>query len=506
VTAFRRRLPIVVACTVAAAAVATGLSVTARKEYTATTSLLFTTGQLAQQVAGLPTASVATSQQAIQDTDVDLAQIGDMSAKTARSVGHGLTAQKVQSAISVSPRSDTNIINIAAVSPVPTLAAAVANTYSRIFVSEQQVAGHQYYVSALNAVEAQLAKFSASARAAPQGLALQERAQTLATLAAIPSGAVQLVAAARVPLSPSSPRVSRNVLVGALLGLLIGVGMLILMERYDQRIRDPEELQDIYGVPLLGIIPESRTIARGQLRGVLNGAVASAAEFEAFNFLRAHLRYFEVDRPIRTLVVASAMSDDGKSTVALNLSVAAANMGGRVLLLEADLRRPTLAEACGVPRGPGLADVVIGAVGVGDALRVVDVGRADAAPLSAHGQLTVLVAGAVTPPNPAELLESAAMERFLKQVAQRFDFVVIDTPPLGAVSDAFALLRVVDGVIVVNRIAYGRRDSAFRLRQTLEAAGAPLLGVVANGVRQGRGPAYGYDYGYAPTPVVAAHR
>jgi polysaccharide biosynthesis transport protein len=149
--------------------------------------------------------------------------------------------------------------------------------------------------------------------------------------------------------------------------------------------------------------------------------------------IRAHLRYFNVDKELRTLMVASAAPGDGKTTVARHLAGAAARMGSRVLLLEADLRRPTIAVQLDVASGPGVADVLIG---------------------------------------------------------------VVDTPPLTAVSDAFPLLSKVDGVIIVGRVGRNRRDVAQRLHETLTGAGAPLLGVVANGFKSGRLGGYGYGYSY----------
>ena len=118
--------------------------------------------------------------------------------------------------------------------------------------------------------------------------------------------------------------------------------------------------------------------------------------------------------------------------------------------------------------------------------------------------LDVLVAGATLPPNPGELIESHAMEAVLEQAKSTYDLVVIDTPPLTAVSDAFPLLRKVDGVIIVGRVGRNRRDVAERLHETLTGAGAPLLGVVANGVKLGRLGAYGYDYDYTQEERPAA--
>ena len=211
-------------------------------------------------------------------------------------------------------------------------------------------------------VNKQLAALSPRQRAGTAGLALQERAQSLGTLAELRNGNVQLAQAAAVPTSPSSPKTARNTVLGAVLGLLFGLGVAFLLERFDRRIREPKDLEAVYGLPLLGVIPESAALSRSvQGSGKASEKrVLPPGETEAFHLIRAHLRYFNVDRELRTLLIASAGPGDGKTTVALHLAAAAARMGSRVLLIEADLRRPTLVRQLDIQSGPGLADVLIG--------------------------------------------------------------------------------------------------------------------------------------------------
>ncbi len=226
----------------------------------------------------------------------------------------------------------------------------------------------------------------------------------------------------------------------------------------------------------------------------------AANEEEAFHLIRAHLRYFNVDKELRTLLVASAAPGDGKTTVARHLASAAARMGARTLLVEADLRRPTMAQQFEIHPGAGLSDVLIGAVAMNEAIQSISLDR-PGNDVSRARTLDVLLAGPVLPPNPAELIESRAMENLLDGARSTYDLVVVDTPPLTVVSDAFPLLGEVDGVIVVGRVGRNRRDVAVRLRETLVAAGAPLLGVVANGFKAGRLGSYGYGYSYNYAPA-----
>jgi Mrp family chromosome partitioning ATPase len=173
----------------------------------------------------------------------------------------------------------------------------------------------------------------------------------------------------------------------------------------------------------------------------------------------------------------------------------------RVLLLEADLRQPTLAEQLAIESGPGLADMLIGAVPMDVATQSVALQAPSREGTGGH-TLDVLAAGAVLPPNPGELIESRAMDAVLERAKSGYDLVVIDTPPLTAVSDAFPLLTKVDGVVIVGRVGHSRRDAAEQLQQVLASSGAPLLGVIANEAKSG-GP-IPYPGGGGSSPGVAS--
>ena len=337
---------------------------------------------------------------------------------------------------------------------------------------------------------------------------MRNRARSLQLLVKSQNGHVRVAHAAAVTRSPSSPRMLRNTVLGGVLGLLVGLVIASVIERLTPRMRKPEDLARMYRLPLLGIVPSSTALSRrSRPLGEASLDPLPRREQEAFELIRARLRYFKIDRELRTLLVVSASPGEGKTTIARHLASAAARVGSAVLLLEADLRQPALARQLGLQPGPGLADVLIGEQSLWSATQLVDV-DSSAEDGSAVSSLDVLAAGVPLPPNPAKLIESQAMETVLQEARSTHDLVVIDTSPLAAVSDAFALLPKVDGVIVVGRGRRNlRRASAQRLRASLDAADAPLVGVIANCVNDRQHDAYAdASYVYRHPAASAQHR
>ncbi len=490
----RRRLPVIVLCVVVVAGAAYAFSKREAKKYTATAAVVFNNNQVAQEIAGVSSGSSYNSELAQQATDLELLKTGDMAAKTAKLLGHGLTEAQVIKNLSFAGQGESGIVDVSATAVSPALTADIANTYDRLFVEEQVSASHKYYKSILTLVHKQLKALSPKQREGSDGLSLQDRAQTLSILSELKQGNVQIASEAATPVGPSSSKTSTNTAIGGVLGLFIGLALAFILESNNRRIRTPEDLETIYRVPPLGTVPKSKALARKR-------ATLPLAEAEAFGLIRAHLRFFNVDRDLHTVVVASAEAGDGKTTIARRLAEAAARSGSRVLLLEMDLRQPTLAQQLDLKSGPGLADVLIGTIPMDEATQSIHL--EDLLGEGAKGRtFDVLTAGAVLPPNPSELLESVMMDEVLGQASSVYDLIVIDTPPLACVSDAFPILTKVDGVVIVGWVDHSRRDAAERLQRILAGSGAPLLGVIANGAKSG-GPGP-YPGGSTSSPTVAS--
>lgn len=294
---------------------------------------------------------------------------------------------------------------------------------------------------------------------------------------------------ANLPTAPTSPQPPRNLSLGLLLGLLLGFSLAVLRELLDTSLKSPDDIEQVTEAPLLGTIPFDSDTASHPLISDLSPMAPRA---EAFRVLRTNMQFLDVDRTSNVFVISSATPTEGKTTTSVNLAVALAQAGGRTLLIEADLRRPKAATVLRVDSAVGLTTVLLGKIGLGEAIQ------------DATNGLHVLASGAL-PPNPAELLQSQAMARTLTQLRTQYDTIIIDAPPLLPVTDAALLAVHADGAVLVVRHGKTSSDQLHHAIERLEGVGASLLGVVLNMTPRGAkryGYGYGYGYGYASDEKV----
>lgn len=495
----RRRWPLLVLCLVIAGGAAFAVSEQQTKKYTASVALLFRSPGLDQQASGLQPVSTPDPQRGAA-TNVKLVKLGDVAVRTARTVGHGITPEEVSRSITVTAEGQTDIAKVSSTWTDPLFAARISNTFAQRFIDIRRETDQGNVARALQLVDRQLAGLTPQQKAGIQGQALVDRSESLRVLSSLQTGNAEIAERATPPTTPSSPKTTRNTVLGLVLGLMLGVGLAALLERLDRRVKDASELADVYALPLLGTVPLSRSFAKlAAPSSAGHSPSLPRHESEVFHLLRARLRYFNVDQDVRSVAVVSSSPGEGKTTVVHHLAAAAAAMGSNVLIVETDLRKPTLARRLGVSSDRGLTDLLIGRTDPREAVQTVTFERLSTGGGSADTPVSIIVAGA-TPPNPAELLESRAMESVMMWAAERYDLVLVDTPPLGVVSDAIPLLGKVDGVIVVSRLGTTTRDGAARMREELDSLRAPSLGVVANASKQHQLT----DYDYYTEPGKAA--
>ncbi len=298
---------------------------------------------------------------------------------------------------------------------------------------------------------------------------------------ATPDARVVVEERATVPADPVVPQPAQNIALGLLIGALSGIGLAFLRDALDNTIKDQATLERISGSGMVGAIPVDKTRVH---ETAIQFETENSAIAESFRKLRTNLQFLAVDHPPRVILVTSSLPNEGKSTTAVNIALALAESGHTVLLLDGDMRRPTIHKCLDIVGSVGLSTVLSGGTSVDEALQE-----------SKFPRLTVLAAGA-SPPNPSELLGSLVAKSLLNELSTRFDYIIIDTAPLLAVTDAAVLAANCDGTLMMARFGRTKRDQLAQSVRILDDVGAKLLGAVLTMTpARRRGSSY-YHYGY----------
>lgn len=303
----------------------------------------------------------------------------------------------------------------------------------------------------------------------------------------------KIVDTAVVAAGPSSPSYTKNTMVGFLLGFVLSVGVIVLMELFDTTIRAEEDIAQACKYPVLAAVPdmtsaskggydyayehkgsEKKAAASGQPRSpVLIGSGVSFAAAEAYKLLRTKLQFSFTDNNTSHVIgISSALSGEGKSLSAINLAYSLSQLNKRVILIDCDMRRPTLAEKLRIEKKPGLSSLLTGQSNLEGLIQFCGIKRDEKA-------FHVIAAGQ-NPPNPIELLSSAKMARMLELLRKSHDYIILDLPPVGEVSDAMAVANMTDGILLVARQNYCDRMILGDTVRQFEFIGAKILGVVYN--------------------------
>jgi len=365
---------------------------------------------------------------------------------------------------------DSSFLTITAHDSEAAMAARIANSFARAVAGARTDSAVASINETIRLLEDQM-KTEGGEETTREALSL--KLQELRALRAAQGGKTTIVEAAVPAAMPISPRPKRNTAIALILALVIAAALAPLLDRLDRRVREPGELEELLEAPVLAMIPDD----------AFPGHPPGLHVRESFQTLRASLTYFNVDRALSTLVVASPVQQDGKTTVAINLALAYALDERDVVLVDGDLRRPQIASRLGKEVSHGLDAVLVGEKTLDETLVDVDVGA---------GRLRILP-GATPPPNPAVLLGSQRMRTLIAELSERVDMVIVDTPGLLAVSDAIPLFNQVAGSVIVSRLNRTPKDALQRAKQVIKSAGGTVLGGVVTGAHTGG--IYGY-YGY----------
>lgn len=491
-TVLRRHLLAIVLGTVVAAMAALGVSSVLPKVYQAQATLLV--GQSLSAVN--PDINQLLASQQVAQTDAQIATARPLLQKVIDQLGLGVTPEELAKQVSADAPQNSSLIHITASDGKADRAAAVANALATQLVAESPaIQGRQGSIyksiddnlrSTQQEIDTTQAEVQALVGVANRTQAQQQQLdllqarlitlrQTYATLLGFSSNAapnlLSVIEPAVTPPSPASPRPLLYTGLAAVLGLLLMVALAFGRNALDDTLHTPEDVEATLGLPTLAQIGQLKAPKYGGEGHLLVSAQAPhSAVAEAFRTLRTNIDFASVDAPIRSLLVTSSSSGEGKTVLAANLAVMFAQGGRKTLLIDADLRRPGAHRLFGLSNSMGLTSLLRD-----DDLPLEGVIRPSEQPL-----LRVLTTGPL-PPNPAELLNSQRMERTMARLRREADILIVDSPPL-QVTDAAILASRLDGTLLVVQAAKARRGAIRRGREVLANAGANVLGVALNQV------------------------
>lgn len=426
--------------------------------------------------------------------------------------GLNFSVEKLKENITVTIIKGTSLLEIQVEDTDPARAATIANSIVDVFSSQIQDQQSSRFVESKKSLETQMADIDAKIQAQtaklaeprmsdPANQAEKDRIETAQTqyqqtyssllqsyeqirLAETQSTSKLIqVEAAQIPIKPVRPNVLRNTLLSAVVGLMFAIGIVLLVEMMDDTLRNPEQITKKLGLPILGVIAhmdkDHEIIVRDEPRSPIS---------EAFRSLRTNIQYSGVDKPIRVLLITSSTPQEGKSTVSANLAAAMANSGKKVALVDADMRRPMIQKVFGLSNHKGLSDLFLLPHGLPDSqLQNTDIVN-----------LQVITSGSI-PPNPSELLGSERMREIVTSLLQDLDLVILDCPPVLAVTDAVVLASLADAMIMVAKPGITHIPALTQAVELVQRARAHLIGLVFNDlqVKNNHYKSYYYDRYYS---------
>ncbi|HOD28121.1 MAG TPA: polysaccharide biosynthesis tyrosine autokinase [Syntrophales bacterium] len=307
----------------------------------------------------------------------------------------------------------------------------------------------------------------------------------------IKTGNIRIVDLAEIPKSPVKPKKAQNLLLGLIVGLALGVGLAFFLEYLDNTIKVPDDIKNILKLPYLGPVPAIAAAEGGAVNGEKNPAddlvshlSPKSTASEAYRGIRTSILFSSAEQAPQVLIISSSGPREGKTITSANIAITMAQAGNRVVILDCDMRRPRVHKIFSLSRDRGMSNLLVGNDELDNVVLHTDIPNLD-----------VIPSGPI-PPNPSEVLSSQRMADLIEVLRGRYDRIIIDTPPITAVTDAVILSKVVDGVVLIVRAGVAHRELVRNAVEQLRQVNAHILGAVLNGVDMGRDSYYYYQYYY----------
>jgi non-specific protein-tyrosine kinase len=488
----RRRAVLIALVTVVVTIVVMAFSVQATPVYQATSQVLLQP-RLSEQILQNTTVNRPANQ---TDTEMEVMQSGSIQNAVSAALGHVPD-------ISVSKVGETDVVDVTASSDTPAGAVRDANTYAAVYAETRRQQAIGDLTEASVELEGRVADIDSQIAALGSGdprrndldtrrASYEDQRDSLqvATNLTVTGGA-QVVSNAEQPSSPVSPQPLRDGAIAAGVGLVVGIALAFLFEHLNVRVRSKAELEAATdGLANVGLVPTVAGWRRHQEHEVISAEPETSSAAEAYRSLRTAVQFIGIERGNKVVQITSAVSGEGKTTTAANLGITFARAGKSVVLVDSDLRRPRLHEVFALPKEPGMMSVLLGETALEEAI----------VPVSDEPRLSVFPSGQV-PPNPSDLLVLDSYRRLIEALGDRYDHVIIDTPPVLPVTDALIVAGVADLTFLVAAVGTSNQKDIRRAVELLRQVDAPVAGTILNMIppHGRRGHDYFYGYGYQPS-------
>lgn len=485
---FRRRKWIFIQALVLVPAAAYLISTQQTPEYSASSEVLLSRQNVAAALSGIPNTEGSQNPERMAETQSQLARVPELASRVLRTAGlPDRSEADFLAASAVGPKPNTDILVFEVVDRNADVAARLATAYAREFTRYRYELDTQTLEGAQADLDERIEELKAEGVQPDSTLygALVEKQQQLELLRALQTQNTLVVKTA-TDADQTQPRPRRNAALGIFLGGLLGLGLVFLWESLDSRVRSESEIAEQLSLPLLARLAAPQRELR-RLDKLVMLSAPNSREAEAFRTLRTNLQFLSLEHGLKSVMVTSASAGEGKSTTVANLAVALARDHQRVVLVDLDLRNPSLDRLFKLAP-PGLTDVALGKSELEHALKQIPIPEAwpKEAKSTANGafgtvgRLEVLPCG-VLPPNPGEFVSSKALAAIIDRLRERADMLLLDVPPLVPVGDAIPLSSLVDAILVVSRVNFVHRGALAELRRLLDIAPARKLGFVLTG-------------------------